>query len=89
MPGGRWALWSTAELVLATKVRAGRRLATGVDRTKGKLLMDLASAAAVTDTLAGALSELAALVGVIDRRWGDIAPWPWQERQTWTKGEAS
>ncbi|MGH9151607.1 MAG: hypothetical protein ACRD03_04175, partial [Acidimicrobiales bacterium] len=89
MPGGRWALWSTAELVLATKVRAGRRLATGVDRTKGKLLMDLASAAAVTDTLAGALSELAALVGVIDRRWGDIAPWPWQERDTWKKGEAS
>lgn len=89
MPARRWALWSTAELVLATKVRASRRLATGADRTKGKLLMDLASAAAVTDTLAGALSELAALVGVIDRRWGDIAPWPWQERQTWTKGEAS
>jgi len=89
MPAGRWALWSTAELVLATKVRADRRLATGVDRTKGKLLMDLSSAAAVTATLAGALSELSTLVGVIDRRWGDIAPWPWRERQPWRKGEAS
>jgi hypothetical protein len=89
IPGRRWALWSTAELVLATKVRAGRRLATGVERTKGKLLMDLSSAAAVTDTLVGALAELATLVGIIDRRWGDIAPWPWQERQAWRKGEAS
>ena len=90
IPGGRWALWSTAELVLATKVRAGRRLATGTGRTKGKLLMDLSSAASVTDTLPGALGALATLVGVIDRRWGDIAPWPWQERDTtWRKGEAS
>ncbi len=52
--------------------------------------MDLASAAATTETLAGALSSLASLVGVIDRRWGDIAPWPWQERDnSWRKGEAS
>ncbi len=76
--------------MLATKVRAGRRLATGTERTKGKLLMDLASAASVSDSLAGALSALATLVGVIDRRWGDIAPWPWYERdRTWPKGEAS
>ena len=90
VPGGRWALWSTTELVLATKVRAERRLATGTGRTKGKLLMDLSSAASVTDTLAAALAALATLVGVIDRRWGDIAPWPWHERdKTWPKGEAS
>ena len=90
IPGGRWALWSTTELVLATKVRAERRLATGTGRTKGKLLMDLSSAASVADTLAAALAALATLVGVIDRRWGDIAPWPWHERdRTWPKGEAS
>ncbi len=89
MPGRRWALWSTAELVLATKVRAGRRLATGTAPTKGKLLMDLSSAASLTDTLAGALFALATLVGVIDRRWADIAPWPWQERDNRTRGEAS
>ncbi len=88
MPSDRWAVWSTAELVLATKVRVGRRLVTGVERTKGKVLIDLSSAAAVTTTLAGALSAVATLVGVIDRRWSDIAPWPWQERSTW-KGEAS
>ncbi|MFN2505434.1 MAG: hypothetical protein ABR540_14615 [Acidimicrobiales bacterium] len=89
IPGGRWALWSTAELVLATKVRAGRKLATGTGRTKGKLLMDLSSAASVTDTAPGALSALATLVGVIDRLWGDIAPWPWHERDSWRRGEAS
>ncbi|HET7486541.1 MAG TPA: hypothetical protein VFJ85_01335 [Acidimicrobiales bacterium] len=85
-PGQRWALWSTAELVLASKVRAGRHLATGSGRTKGKLLIDLSSAASVTDHLGAALSALAGLVGVIDRRWDDIAPWPWQEHQ---KGAAS
>ena len=88
MPEDRWAVWSTAELVLATKVRVGRRLVTGVERTKGKVLIDLSSAAVVTKTLPAALSALATLVGLIDRRWSDIAPWPWQERSTW-KGEAS
>lgn len=89
IPGRRWALWSTAELVLATKVRAGRHLATGAGHTKGKLLIDLSSAAAVSDTVAAALSTLATLVGVIDRRWDDIAPWPWRERETTWKGAAS
>lgn len=89
IPGSRRAVWNTAELVLATKVRAGRRLAAGGKRTKGKLLMDLRSAAALTETVAGALSVVAKLVGTIDRRWGDIAPWPWEERSTWKRGEAS
>ncbi len=88
MPEDRWAIWSTVELVLATKVRVCRKLATGVERTKGKVLIDLSGAAAVTTTLAAALSAVATLVGVIDRRWSDIAPWPWQERSN-LKGEAS
>lgn len=88
IPEERWAVWSTAELVLATKVRAGRRLVTGVERTKGKVLIDLSGAAAITTTLTAALSAVATLVGVIDRRWSDIAPWPWQERSN-LKGEAS
>lgn len=82
VPGDRWALWSTAELVLTTKVRASRRLDVGPQRAKGKLLIDLSAAAAVVPTLAAALSSLASLVGVIDRRWSDIAPWPWTEPGT-------
>ncbi len=88
MPEDRWAVWSTTELVLATKVRVGRRLVTGVERTKGKVLIDLSGAAALTTTLPGALSSVATLVGFIDRRWSDIAPWPCPERSS-CKGEAS
>src|SRR5690606_36639698 len=45
LPENRWLVWSTIELVLATKVRVNRRLATGTDRLKAKLLVD------VTETL--------------------------------------
>ena len=76
-PSERWAVWSTAELVLASKIRTARRLASGVDRLKGKVLLDLGEAAALTSTLAGALSGIVNLIRIIDRCWSDIAPWPW------------
>ncbi len=78
LPGERWALWSTAELLLATKVRVSRRLAATTVTDKGKALIDL-GAAAITRNLPAALSAVAKLVGVIDAQWGDVAPWPWRE----------
>jgi hypothetical protein len=42
--GDRWALRSTAELVLASKVRVSRRLAATSITDTGKLLIDLAGA---------------------------------------------
>ena len=88
MPGQRWALWSTAELVLASKVRVSRKLATpGV--SKGKLLVDLGGAAALVPSLPAALSALADLVRLIDRQWSDVAAWPWREDGRRVKGAAS
>lgn len=89
LPGDRWALWSTAELVLATKVRISRRLAATTVTDKGKVLIDLGGAAAITRSLPEALSALAKLVGVIDAQWGDVAPWPWREDARRIKGAAS
>jgi hypothetical protein len=87
-PGRRWALWSTAELVLATKVRVSRQLATS-GTSKGKLLIDLAGAAAVVPTLPTALDALGELVRLIDRQWSDVAAWPWREDARRVKGAAS
>jgi hypothetical protein len=53
LPGERWALWSTAELVLAAKVRVSRRLAATTVTDKGKVLIDLGGAAAITPEPAG------------------------------------
>lgn len=87
-PGRRWALWSTAELVLATKVRVSRQLATS-GTSKGKLLIDLTGAAAVVPTLPAALDALGELVRLIDRQWSDVAAWPWREDVRRAKGAAS
>ncbi len=88
MPGQRWALWSTAELVLASKVRVSRTLATpGI--SKGKLLVDLGGAGALVPSLPAALSALAELVRLIDRQWSDVAAWPWREDGQRVKGAAS
>lgn len=81
MPMDRWCLWSTMELVLTSKIRVGRQLAGGRRVVKGKILLDLSSAAATQSTLAAALSQLTSMVGLIDRRWTDIGPWPWSEQR--------
>ncbi|MGH9150967.1 MAG: hypothetical protein ACRD03_00885, partial [Acidimicrobiales bacterium] len=49
LPSARWCVWSTVELVLASKVRAVRTLTTGVTRVKGKVLLDLREAAVAVD----------------------------------------
>ncbi len=61
VPGRRWALWSTAELVLATKMRVSRKLATS-GTFKGKLLIDLGGGGRRRPLTAGPLGALAELV---------------------------
>jgi hypothetical protein len=76
IPGGRWCVWSTAELVLATKTRTVRALATGSYRQKAKVLLDLREAAAqVTDEYA-ATDVVAQMLGSCDAHWQAIEPWP-------------
>ena len=75
VPAGRWVLWSLAELVVCTKARVTRQLATP-GKVKGKVLLDLSEAAVTVPSLGEALDRLVSLVTEIDRRWGDIAPWP-------------
>ena len=41
LPSARWCVWSTVELVLASKVRTVRTLVTGTTRLKAKVLLDL------------------------------------------------
>jgi len=78
VPSGRWVLWSLAELVVCTKVRVSRQLASP-GQVKGKVLLDLSEAGVSTTSLGDALDRLVDVLAQIDRRWGDIAPWPTQK----------
>lgn len=76
IPTDRWVLWSTMDLFLADKTRYCRRLATGTDRVKAKLLYNLADSSHHYDTIGDALDGLTALTSRIDRYWNAIEPWP-------------
>jgi hypothetical protein len=76
VPGNRWCLWSAGDLVVASRVRHTRRLDTGSQRSKGKLLFDLSEAGHVTTSLADALDSLFATASHVELWWRDIAPWP-------------
>lgn len=75
-PSDRWCVWNTGDLVLTSKVRVARRLATGRGRVKGKVLISMTEQSVVVPSLADAVAAIAADVLQIDRRWNDIAPWP-------------
>jgi hypothetical protein len=87
-PTDRWVLWTTMDLVLADKVRVNRRLATGLDRIKAKVLLDLTDSPHHHPTLPAALSALAVAMRMIDRHWNGIGPWP-TNRSIHTVGAAS
>ena len=76
LPTGRWCVWSTADLVLASKVCTVRALATGAGRLKAKVLVDFREAAVVVDSPAAAAAVVADSLGHCDRLWGAIEPWP-------------
>ena len=75
-PSDRWVVFTTMDLVLAPKVRVDRRLATGVDRIKAKILLDLNDSHQHHPTATTALSAVASYMKVIDRHWNAIGPWP-------------
>ena len=75
-PSDRWCVWNTGDLVLTSKTRVARRLATGRGRVKGKVLVSMTEQSVVVRTLADAVDAVAADVMQLDRRWNDIAPWP-------------
>jgi len=76
LPSARWCVWSTVDLVLASKVRTVRTLATGTSRLKAKVLLDFAEAAAVTGSAVEAVGVVARALGECDRHWDAIEPWP-------------
>jgi hypothetical protein len=75
-PESRWWVWSAFELIIASKVRTERRLATS-GQMKGKLLLDMADAGAGVGQLTAALDGVAEAVERIDEHWSAITPWPW------------
>ncbi len=75
-PAQRWLVWSLMDLVFSSKVRVNRRLATGADRIKAKVLLDNNDTDHHHTDLAAALTGIATLVTVSDQRWNDIQAWP-------------
>jgi hypothetical protein len=76
LPSARWCVWSTVDLVLASKIRTVRTLATGTTRLKAKVLLDMREAAAVTASPTDAAGVIAEALDRCDRNWSAIGPWP-------------
>jgi hypothetical protein len=76
VPGRRWCLWATPDLVLASKVRVARPLMRKKARSKGKVLLDIVEQALVVETMVEAVDAIAATTPAIDLHWHDVAPWP-------------
>jgi hypothetical protein len=75
-PNRRWVLWGVMDLVLATKTRIARPLATGAGKVKGKVLLDLGESPSHHSHLVEALDAMAANIRMIDEHWSSIEPWP-------------
>lgn len=76
MPGDRWCLWTTADLVLTSKGRVARPLLRDHSFVKGKLLISFLEQSVVVGSLPAVLDALVDAVKEIDASWNDIAPWP-------------
>ena len=72
----RWCVWTTPDLVLTSKARVGRKLVTGRNQVKGKILLSLTETATATRSLDEAIEAIMSKASCIDQRWNDIAPWP-------------
>jgi len=75
-PSKRWALWSSGDLLVASRRRHTRALDTPAGKTKGKLLFDISEAGHIDMSLEGALDALVVMADHLDLWWEDIAPWP-------------
>ena len=76
IPGDRWAVWSTHDLVMTPKARVTRQLAVGTGAVKGKVLISFAEDAHLFGDAGRAIDFIADTLRKIDQRWQDIAPWP-------------
>lgn len=76
MPGDRWAVWSTHDLVMTPKARVTRQLAVGTGAVKGKVLVSFTEDAHLFSDVAGAIDFIVDTLRKVDQRWQDIAPWP-------------
>ena len=75
-PCDRWTVWSIMELVLASKTRATRQLATSNGGSKAKILLDLNDSSYHYTHVDDALTGIANLVATTDQLWNDIGAWP-------------
>lgn len=75
-PSRRWALWSSGDLLVASRRRHTRALDTPAGKTKGKLLFDISEAGYIGTHLDGALDALVVMAAHLESWWQDIAPWP-------------
>jgi hypothetical protein len=75
-PIGRWCVWSSLDLVLATKIRVARPLA-GTGMVKAKVLLDLDAAAHTCTDLPAVIDAITDDVETCDTWWTSIAPWPY------------
>ena len=75
-PSRRWCLWSTGDLLVASRARHSRRLDTPAEKFKGKLLFDLSEAGYEGASLEAAIDALVNTALHLDQWWGDVSPWP-------------
>lgn len=72
----RWAVWSTHDLVMTSKVRVTRQLAVGTGAVKGKVLISFAEDASLFCDVSSSIDFIVDTLKTVDQRWSDIAPWP-------------
>lgn len=75
-PVGRWAVWSSLDLILATKVRVARPVGRhGV--AKAKVILDLDEAAHTCTDLTAVIDAITEDLETCDAQWNSIGPWPY------------
>ena len=78
-PIGRWCVWSSLDLVLATKVRVARPLARRNGRqstVKAKVILDLDEAAHTCTDLYAVIDAITEDLETCDTGWSSVGPWP-------------
>ena len=75
-PIGRWAVWSTLDLVLATKTRVARPLGPS-GTIKAKILLNLDEAAHTCTDLTAVIDAITEHLETCDTNWASIKPWPY------------
>ncbi len=75
-PGDRWAVWSSLDLVLATKIRVARPVGRS-GAVKAKVLLDLDEAAHTCTDLTAVIDAITEHLETCDTSWASISPWPY------------